>query len=213
MENAIKIWKKLGIVSSTLEFDCGGDSMGNTQFNFFDKDGEEVESAELTTYFDDEVYNHVDFYVNSDGHYQGESGTVEITLDEEEESFNYSKTAQAEYSETQTSQMEIELSPKMIKFIKENVLNINGSEGSEVTVNFSRDFIMTDEQEVLLEKIKEKIEKETSKFTPELDNEDGELDEWFTFTTNEEGDILTITENSLKLSISNSYTEYKDSEE
>ena len=212
MENAIKIWKKLGIVSSTLEFDCGGDSMGNTQFNFFDKDGEEVESKELTDYFDDAVYNHVDFYVNSDGHYQGESGTVEIELDEEEESFNYSKTAQSEYSESQTSEIEIELSPKMIKFIKDNVLNINGGEGNDATVNFSRDFIMTDEQEKLLEKIKEKIEKQTSEFTPELDNEDGEIDDWFTFTTNAEGNVLTIKGNSLKISITNSYTEYRDSD-
>jgi DNA replication initiation complex subunit (GINS family) len=212
MENAIKIWKKLGIVSSTLEFDCGGDSMGNTSFTFFDKDGEEVESEELTTYFDNAVYDHVEFYVNSDGHYQGESGTVEITLDEEEENFEYSKTAQSEYSETQTSEMEVELSPKMVKFIKENVLNINGGEGSDVVVNFSRDFIMTDEQETLLEEIKAKIEKETSEFTPELENEDGEMEEWFTYTTNEEGDVLTIKGNSLKISIRNSYTEFKDSD-
>jgi CubicO group peptidase (beta-lactamase class C family) len=101
----------------------------------------------------------------------------------------------------------------MIKFIKENVLNINGAEGEEATVNFKRDFIMTDKQEKLLEKIKAKIDEETSEFEPELENEDGELNEWYTYTTNEEGEVLTINGNFLKISITNSYTEFKDSED
>jgi len=211
MENAIKIWKKLKIEKSILEFDCGGDSMGSTEFKFFDKNENEIESNELTTYFEDAVYDNVEFYVNSDGHYQGEAGTVEIVLNEDGDSFDYSKTAQSEYSETQTSKMEIELSPKMIEFIKENVSNINGGDGN-VVVNFKRDFIMTDKQEKLLEEIKAKIETETEEFEPELDNEDGEVQDWFTFTTNDDGEVLTINGSDLIVSIRNSYTEYRDSD-
>jgi hypothetical protein len=211
MENAIKIWKKLGIESCTMEFDCGGDSMGNTSYVFNTKKGE-VENKELADYFENIVYDRVEFYVNSDGHYQGESGTVEIELDEDGEDFTFCKNAQSEYNESQTSEIEIELSPEMIKFIKDNVSNINGGEGDDATVNFSRDFIMTDKQEKLLEKIKAKIVEEAVGFTPELENEDGELNDWFSYTTNEDGEVLTIKGNSLKLSITNSYTEFKDSD-
>jgi len=210
LEKAIKTWKKLGLVKCTLTFDCGGDSMGSTSYAFFDKDDKEVENKELADFFENVVYDKVEFYVNSDGHYQGEFGTVEITIDEDDEDdFVYQKNAQSEYSENMTSKIEVELSPEMIKFIKENVLNINGGEGDEVTINFSRDFIMTDKQEKLLEKIKTKIENATSEFEPELENEENELQDWFTFTTNEEGEVLKIKGNSLTLEITNSYTEYR----
>jgi hypothetical protein len=211
MEEIVKIWKKLKIESCTLEFDCGGDSMGSTSFVFFGKNGKEIESKELTDYFEDAVYDNVEFYVNSDGHYQGESGTVEITLNEDGDDFDYAKNAQSEYSESQESELEIELSPKTIAFIKENVLNINGGDG-DIVVNFKRDFIMTDEQEQILEELKAKIETEAEEFVPELEDEDGEVEEGCTYTTNEDGEVLTIKGKSLKMLITNRYTEFRDSD-
>lgn len=210
-EDAIKLWKKLRIKTCTMDFNCGGDSMGDTSFSFTDKNGD-VSCDELKDFFDNEVYQRVDFYVNSDGHYQGESGTVDITLNDDEDDFEYCKTAQSKYSESHTSETEVELSPKMIKFIKDNVSNINGGENFQgtATINFKREFIMTDEEEELQEELGKKIYKEISEYSP--DDLDNDIDEWFTFTTNEEGEELTINGNSLKIIVNNSYTDFRDSD-
>lgn len=209
VKDAIKLWKKLRIKTCTMDFNCGGDSMGDTSFSFTDKNGD-VSCDELKDFFDNTVYQKVNFYEISDGYYQGESGTVEITLNDEGDDFEYCKNAQSEYSETHTSETEIELSPEMVAFIQENVSNINGAEGEETTINFKREFIMTDEQEKIQEKLQEKIYDEISAYEPDDLSED--TDEWFTFTTNEEGEELTIEGNRLKITVRNSYTEYRDSD-
>ena len=108
---AIKLWKELRITNCTMNFYCGGDSMGDTSFVLSDENGD-VDCQALEDFFDDEVYRHVDFYVNSDGHYQGESGQVEIELNEDEDGFYYSKSSTSEWSETETNIIDIELSPK-----------------------------------------------------------------------------------------------------
>lgn len=208
-EDAIKLWKELRIETCTMDFNCGGDSMGDTSFSFSDDKGD-VSCQELEDYFDNEVYQRVDFYVNSDGHYQGESGTVDITLNDDGDDFDYCKNAQSEYSETHTSETEIELSPEMVAFINDNVSNINGADEGEVVINFKREFIMTDEQEKIQEKLQEKIYDEISAYEP--DDLNGDIDEWFSFTTNEEGEELTIEGNRLKVTVRNSYTEYRDSD-
>src|ERR1700691_5187239 len=96
-KETIELWNKLKIESCTMKFSCGGDSMNDYSFTFYGG-GKEIESPELKDYFDDAVYKHVEFYVNSDGHYQGEAGTVEITLDDDDD-FSYCKAAQSEYEE------------------------------------------------------------------------------------------------------------------
>lgn len=207
-EEAVKLWKKLRIETCTMDFNCGGDSMGDTSFSFSDDKGD-VSCQELEHYFDNEVYKHVDFYVNSDGHYQGESGTVEITLNDEGDDFEYCKNAQSEYSESHTSTTEIELSPNMIEFIKENVSNINGAKGG-IVINFKREFVMTDEQEALQEELEEKLLSEISSYQPA--DLDADLDEWFTFTTNDEGEELSVNGNRLIVNVTNSYTEFRDSD-
>lgn len=206
---AIKLWKELGITTCTMNFNCGGDSMGDTSFVLSDENGD-VDCQELEDFFDNEVYQHVDFYVNSDGHYQGESGTVEIELNEDEDYFCYSKYASSEYFETKTDIIYIELSPKMIEFINKNISNINGSFDEGATINFKRDFIMSNEDEVLLKEIEDKIYKDVEEYEPQ--NVDGEVNEWFTFTTNDGSNLvdLTIEENILKVIVNNSITVYRE---
>jgi hypothetical protein len=209
LEEAVKLWKELGITHCTMNFNCGGDSMGDTSFSFEDENGD-VSCQELEDFFDDEVYRHVEFYENSDGHYQGESGTVEIDLNEDEGEFEYSKCATGEWSETETSIIDVELSPKMIEFIQKNISNINGSYDGGAVINFKRDFIMTNEDEVLLKEIEDKIFEVVEEYEPDL--KDGELDEWFTYTTNDGSDLvdLTIEENILKVVVYNSVTVFRD---
>ena len=213
----IKLWKELGITSCTMEFSCGGDSMNDYNFTFYktnNKKGKnqpavvEIQCQELTDYFDNQVFREVEFYEASDGHYIGESGSVEITLDDDEESFSYYKNSQSEWSERTSEVVDIKLTKNEIEFINNYVLNINGGDG-DVNVNFKTDFIMTDDDDTLLEELKNKINDVASNHTPECE---GELDEWYSFTTNGDGDLntLTIEDNHLKIEVSNSFTTYRD---
>ena len=99
----------------------------------------------------------------------------------------------------------------MIAFINKNISNINGSSDGDATINFKRDFIMSNEDEVLLKEIEDKIFKDVEEYEPQ--NVDGEVDEWFTFTTNSnENSIkeLTIVGNSIKVIVNNSVTVYSE---
>jgi len=209
---AIKKWKELGIVHGTMNFNCGGDSMGDTDFEFIDDKGS-VSSSELEAYFQNTIYDHVEFYVNSDGHYQGEAGTVEITFDNEEEEFYYVKSSRSEWSECINSVVGIKLTKPMIEFVNNNVANINGS-NNDFTINYKRDFILSEADEKLIAELEELISDELEGFEPELDD-DGELSEWFSFTTAINNDSftdsnVTIKGNILQVEISNEYTVYKD---
>lgn len=204
-----KLWKDLNIDHINFNFNCGGDSMNDTDIEIFDTEGELVENQELVDYFDREVYNRVDFYVNSDGHYLGESGVVVITLDDEGEGFYYSKDAQSEYSETFTGQTIVTLTDEEAAFVREFVDNINGGDEG-FTINYKKDFILTDKQEKLVAELEEKISEVAYDFEPE--NAEGEASGWVRYTTNEDDEELTLEGNELTLNVSAEYTVYRDSD-
>jgi len=204
-----KLWKDLNIDHINFNFNCGGDSMNDTDIEIFDTEGELVENQELVDYFDREVYNRVDFYVNSDGHYLGESGVVVITLDDEGEGFYYSKEAQSEYSETFTGQTIVTLTDEEAAFVREFVDNINGGDEG-FTINYKKDFIVTDKQEKLVAELEEKIGEVAYDFEPE--NAEGEASGWVRYTTNEDDEELTLEGNELTLNVSAEYTVYRDSD-
>lgn len=201
-----QIWSELGISHANFEFSCGGDSMNDTTLTLIGENGEEINNAEIEAYIEDEVYNRVEFYVNSDGHYQGESGNVEIRLDESGEDFEYSKSSQSEWSENYDSKIKVKLDDKDIEFIKAKVLNINGS-SDEFVVNYKEDCILTDEEEELAEALESKMQDVLSHFQPETDNE---VQDWYTFTTNREGEEITFEGNEINVTITNSVYEYRD---
>ncbi len=217
-EKAIKRWKELGIERCVLEFNCGGDSMGDTDFIFYGKDDVEIKDTELEEYFEEAVYDNVEFYVNSDGHYIGESGTVEITLNEEDEEdepfFEYSKSAQSEWSEQTRNVLSIKLTPDMVDFINKNVSNINGSQDG-FSINYKRDFILSDTDEKIHDELQTLIETETEEYQPEEVGDD--VEDRYTFTTaddeDDETNTLVINDGMLLVNITNSYTDYRDSED
>lgn len=216
------LWKKLGITNCTMDFSCGGDSMNDYSFVFYTDNKNkgknepavvEVKCEELRSYFENEVFNQVEFYVNSDGHYQGEFGQVEITFeeDDDEPEFTYNKSSKSEWSEHTTNVIEIKLTEKMVKFINDYVSNINGGD-EDCVINFKSDFIMNEEDEETYQKLQSLIVDEVSEFTPEIGDED-ELSDWYSFTTNDEDgefDTLTIKGNNLLVSVNNSFTTTKD---
>ena len=221
------LWKKLGITSCTMEFSCGGDSMNDYHFTFYTNNKSkkkgapavtEISCPELETYFDNAVFREVNFYEASDGHYQGEAGEVVIYLDESEEDepvFTYSKSAQSEFTENTHNIEGITLTEDELKFINDNVININGNMDTTARVNFKRDFIMTDKDDEIMEGLSKKIDDFVSDYEPE--DVDGELGEWYTYTTNRDEDSrlnnLTINNDELLVIINKQYTTYVDSDD
>lgn len=208
-EQAIALWNNNGIVRAEMEFYCGGDEMGDYSFVYFNADDEIVECCDLDDFFDKAVFDRVDFYVNSDGHYMGESGTVHIELntDEEEIYFTYSKSAQSEWQETITNTLTIHLTDEQIAYLKEYVRSFNGGSDENVNFNYSKDFIMTDEHERIEKEIATILDETTNDYEPETDNE---LNEWYNYQNEEP---MFNEHNELLVEMNNEVYVYTDSED
>ena len=216
LKEAIARWKELNVDRVILTFNCGGDSMGDMEWDVRTADDELVSNEDLISYFDREVFNRVDFYVNSDGHYIGESGTVTIELEDYEDDdiepdFSYNKEAYSDYSESHESTVLIELTDAEVAYIKEYIRDINGGAEERVNINYSKDFIMTDEMSELEASISEKIGDFTSQYMPEDIEEGGQLDDWYNFNTDDFNPI-EFEGNSIKVTINNSVTVQRYSE-
>ncbi len=196
MQTEIKLWKELNISRCVMEFSCGGDSMNETDFTLYDKDDKVVMCDELTDYFEDNVYKEVDFYEVSDGHYMGEFGQVEITLEEDDEDENggifvYDKQAEAEWEETFTGELYVEVSEKE-KEVLGKLSNFNSSPWDRDTnINYKDDCLLSDEEEVLLNELLERIKDEAEE--TEIDGKGEEQDESRSFESDiefEDGKLL-----------------------
>jgi hypothetical protein len=181
----IKEWLEKGVDRAEFEFSCGGDSMNDTSLVFFDKENKEViMSNESRETLDNDIYSNVEFYVNSDGHYQGEHGTVLVEFNVEENKFNYSKSATEEWSESFTDIIKLEITPELHKFCKEYVLEISG-EFDFLDIEYAKDFYINSEKYKMLEDIQEIINEAIDDHEPE-DNTEGELEDYisvFNFET------------------------------
>ena len=210
-ETIISLWKENNVDHIDFEFSCGGDSMNDTTLRIYDKDKKEIQNEILGDYFGSEVYNKVEFYDASDGHYMGEAGNVIIELDEESEDeddmFIYTKNSQSEWSERYTEDVSLELTDEEVKVLQK-VSNINGAYEERININYKDDCILTDEDEVLLENVGERIE--TAAYEHEHQDADGERQDWHTYTTGEEEEELKIMGNTLVFSVSREYTQWRD---
>lgn len=204
--DAIKKFKELKVVRGEMEFSAGGDSMNDYSTILYDEKDAIVDDIELTSFIEDEIFKRVEFYVNSDGHYMGESGIVHITLCDDEQDFDFSKDAQAEFCEQVTSDLFIDLTEEQANFIRKNVFDINGGEGSDVNINYKRDFVMTDKDEEIQKSIIELIDDKTTNFVPDVD---ANCNDWFNFETPTE--TLINDNNQLLILITNEYYEYSES--
>lgn len=214
-EQAIQIWNGKGITECVMEFNCGGDQMNDYTFTFHTNEGD-VECEELNTYFDEEVYKNVEFYVNSDGHYIGEAGVVNITLEDGDDNFSYSKDAESEWNETFSQVAYFKLTEDYKKFIEDKVQSIVGGEDGE-TINYKGDCILTDDEEQMTEDLLSELADFAGDL--EMSEAEGEPSDWFRFTTNaleddDDGTMsVTITEEGLKVSVERTYYVYRPSED
>jgi len=195
-EEAIKRWKDLKLENAVFNFSCGGDSMGQTEVCLY-SENEQIRDTFLEEFFDTEVYNYVEFYEISDGHYLGESGDVHITLNEYDEvaEFEYSKTSISEYSEMVANTVEIELTEEEKEFFSNYIANIDGDSYGEsatdgMVINYLKDFLLTEEKQNILDSIVEKVT-----LAPDIVefDFDGVREDYYTYTTNsltDEGKLL-----------------------
>ena len=210
MNEIIELWKKLDITKGEFIFSCGGDSMNETEFRFWDSKNEEVEDSELENYFESQVYKEVDFYEVSDGHYMGEFGTVIIVLEEDDDEpyFSYDKESQSEYEERLSEVMKYELTDDEVKFITEKVQSIVGGEDGQA-INYKGDCLLSDEEVELSEKLLDNLWNTAGDY--EFENADGEPQEWFVFTTSiDEEDEIIIEDNKLSVEVQRTYYQLKE---
>jgi len=200
----VKLWKDNKITSCEMEFSCGGDSMTDYDFVFYNNKDKKIECKELKDFFEDEVFKRVEFYVNSDGYYMGEYGSVTITLDEEMEvAFDYVKNATSEFSESFTETTEIELNEKEVDFVSKYVGSIVGGEDGNA-INYKQDLIVSDEIESVSEKLLEKINDTACDY--EFSESSGEPEEVYRFSTRiDDEDVLLLEENKLKIEVSRNH--------
>ncbi len=214
-ESAIKEWKDKGVKEAYMEFSCGGDSMNGHELFFFDKEGKPIE-MDSETYFEDDIFNSISFYVNSDGHYIGEAGQVRIELDEESEDkeehdFQYSKDAEAEFSENHTEVGELKLTKEECEFIKNYVRSIVG-ESPNCVINFKKDFILTDELDKVCEGLKENILSAVEGFEfSEISEWDNQYIRFTTLIDKENNREPIVDKNILMIEMDVNYTVYRDS--
>jgi len=202
LEQILKIWKDLKIDHCIMNFSCGGDSMNDFSFEFFDENENVLHSNELDNFFEEEVFDRVDFYVNSDGHYLGEFGTVHIELNEEENRFEYSKSGSSEYSETTTENFDYQLTDEEFILLRDKISDING-DNWRTNVNYKTDCIINDDESNILEELENKIKD----FVCSVDFENGlgELqDESDVFECTVEND-LNEENKTINISVSRSY--------
>ena len=210
----IQIWKENNIEKCVMEFSCGGDSMGDTDYILYDNEGNQVSNDDITEYFDHKIYDYVDFYEVSDGHYMGESGTVTIELEEYdgEPSFTFSKDAQSEFEETFSGTMEFNLTEVEVILLVEKISNFNKSEWySQVFINYKDDCVITDEEEVILNDLIKRIEDDSFNF--EIEDATGEeVSSERSFDTGEDGEGLNIGDSVLQVRISSRFFYTQDAD-
>ena len=210
----IEIWKENNIEKCVMEFSCGGDSMNDTEFTLYDNEGNQVSNDDITEYFEHHIYDYVDFYEVSDGHYMGESGTVTIELDEYdgEPSFTFSKDAQSQFEETFSGTMDFKLTEVEVKLLEEKISNFNKSEwDSQVFINYKDDCVITDEEEVILNDLIKRIEDESFDF--EIEDATGEeVGSERSFDTGEDGEGLNIGDSVLQVRISSRFYYTQDAD-
>lgn len=206
----IELWKKLDIQRCEMEFSCGGDSMNETDFTFYNSQDKVVDGEELEGYFESEVYNEVEFYEVSDGHYMGEFGQVVITLEEDDDEpyFQYDKNSQSEWEEREVEVMKYDLTDSEVKFLTEKVESIVGGEDGQA-INYKTDCVLSDEEEELSEKLLQEISDVADEY--EFENASGEPQEWFTFTTRiDDEDGIQIEDNKLSVEVSRTFYQLKE---
>lgn len=219
LDRAVELWQKCKVDSAEFIFSCGGDSMNDTETILYNVNGHEFkkktdELAELEELISEQVYKNVEFYEASDGHYQGEAGTVYIKLNDEGTDFEFTKDAQSEFNESYTEQIEFQLSQEEADFLKEYGSAIFADDGTSPEILYKKDLVMTDARTDLVADLLERVRVSASEYTfTDAEGEEMEFMQFFTGTDVGERDSLVVKDdNTISISITKTFLQYQPSE-
>jgi hypothetical protein len=220
LKEMIALWKQLNILDCVMDFDCGGDSMNDYSFTFWKKNEnnrrEEVVDGEepLREYIEDAVFRNVNFYEASDGHYQGEHGTVTITLDDDvegEEDFVYEKKSRSEYNETQEDEVEVEELTEEQKALLIDKIEYMGSGHQGNLTRYSKDCFLSDEEEEMIDEIWDLFDRTAEDYDDyDLNSQYDEVDENDTIQWEFDKKEHLRSDDTVYLKVEKEFTCYKE---
>ena len=202
MEVAVQCWKDLKINHCIMDFSCGGDEMQDFDFVFYGEHENVLPSDTLNDFFKVEVFEKVDFYVNSSDEYIGEFGTVRIELNEKQADFEYTKSTTSELSERITESFALQLTAEEFNIFRDKIKDING-EGRSVYFNYKSDCIISDDEISILEKFERKIKNFITDAI--IENEHGEQEEESENFECDVEDTLNTEEKTIDILVSRSF--------
>jgi len=202
MEVAVQCWKDLKINHCIMDFSCGGDEMQDFDFVFYGEYENVLLSDTLNDFFKVEVFEKVDFYVNSSDEYIGEFGTVRIELNEKQADFEYTKSTTSELSERITESFVLQLTDEEFNIFRDKIKDING-EGRSVYFNYKSDCIISDDEISILEKFERKIKNFITDVI--IENEHGEQEEESENFECDVEDTLNTEEKTIDILVSRSF--------
>lgn len=168
----LELWKKYNVKYAEFEFSCGGDSMNDEVLRMYDKQNVEIiypassELADLEQKIISSIYDNVNFYVNSDGHYIGEYGTVTVQLNEDN-IFEYIKNTTSEYVEENMESIDISDIILSYDDILKYISQISGN-NHDCVITYSKDFILTEELKTKIANFKEALYNKYDNFIPDI---------------------------------------------
>lgn len=183
----LELWKKYNVKYAEFEFSCGGDSMNDEVLRMYDKQNVEIiypassELADLEQKIISSIYDNVNFYVNSDGHYIGEYGIVTVQLNKDN-IFEYIKNATSEYVEENMESIDISDIILSYDDILKYISQISGN-NHDCMITYSKDFILTEELKTKIANFKEALYNKYDNFIPDIT--DDTTTERFDFFTND----------------------------
>lgn len=168
----LELWKKYNVKYAEFEFSCGGDSMNDEVLRMYDKQNVEIiypassELADLEQKIISSIYDNVNFYVNSDGHYIGEYGIVTVQLNKDN-IFEYIKNATSEYVEENMESIDISDIILSYDDILKYISQISGN-NHDCVITYSKDFILTEELKTKIANFKEALYNKYDNFIPDI---------------------------------------------
>jgi len=182
MKNIVYSWNSNKICSGIFHFKCEDDRMKETHWTFSmineNGDVEEFSPSDnpnfssLVSDLTELVYKRVHFYEVSDGHYLGETGTVEVTINDGGD-ISMIKSSMEHWSENLSINKDLDISPELGEFIfkkidqMESAGKLSGSRWQKLLrnsrqestlINYKQDCIITDKEGEMLSELVSRIE-------------------------------------------------------
>lgn len=202
LEVAVQCWKDVKINHCIMDFSCGGDEMQDVDFVFYGENENVLPSDTLNDFFKHEIFEKVDFYVNSGDEYIGEFGTVRIELNEEQADFEYTKSTTSEHSERITESFIFQFTDEEFNIFRDKIKDING-EGRSVNFNYKSDCIISDDEISILKKFEGKIIHFINNAI--IENEHGDPEEESENFECDVEDTLNTAEKTIEILVSRSF--------